>query len=190
MGPMTETKRGNRYLIVVSDYFTRWAEAYPVPNHTAAVIADKIVEEFLFRMGIPHQIHTDQGSEFDSELIKEVCRLLRVNKTRTTPYHPQSDGLVERANRTIGKMMAMACNQAHDNWDELVPYIMFAYRASIHATTKCTPNMLMLNREVNLPIDLIHPVPQGVGTMSHQICSMDERGHEVRGGLRPYSCKQ
>ena len=124
-------------------------------------MADILLEEFMFRYGIPHQIHSDQGSEFDSELIRELCKLLRIHKTRTTAYHPQSDGQVERANRTIKALLSSMVNDSMDDWDERLPYATFAYRTSTHATTKCTPNLLMLGREINLPIDLLHP-PEGI----------------------------
>ena len=169
MGPLPETDKGNKYILVISDYFTKWAEAYALPDHTAVTIADKLLEEFMFRFGIARQIHTDQGSEFDSDLVHEVCRLLRIKKTRTTAYRPQSDGLVERHNRTIQGMLQATVNEARDDWDNHLPYVMFAYRSSVHATTKCTPNLLMLNREAYLPIDLLQPPPEDPKCPSHYV---------------------
>ena len=158
MGPFKKSRRGNEYVLVVCDYFTKWTEAYSLRSHTAPIIADKLVEEFMFRFGVPHQLHSDQGADFDSDLIHEVCKLLRIHKTRTTAYHPQGNGLVERANRTIKKALQILVDETGMDWDDHLPYIMVAYRSSVHATTKCTPNLLMLNRETNLPIDLIHPI--------------------------------
>ena len=85
----------------------------------------------------------------------ERCKLLKMKKTRTTPYNPKSDGLVERFNRTVKQMLTMLVADAENDWDDHLPYVMMAYRASVHESTKCTPNLLMLNREVNLPIDLM-----------------------------------
>ena len=114
----------------------------------------------MFRFGFPHRLHFDQGSEFDSELVRDVYKLLSIHKTRTTAYHPQSDGQVERANRTVRSMLTALVNEARDDWDNHSPYILFAYRASVHSTTKCTPNLLMLNHETNLPINLMDPLPE------------------------------
>ena len=100
VGPLPITGDGNEYIVVLCDYFTKWVEAYAVPNHTALTVGDKIVNEFICRFGIPKQIHSDQGREFESELFSVLCEKLGVDKTRTTPYRPQSDGLVERYNRT------------------------------------------------------------------------------------------
>lgn len=79
---------GNQYIMVICDYFTKWVEAYPVPNHTAIVVSDKLVTEFFSRFGLPKQIHSDQGREFESELFSHLCKRLGVEKTRTTPYRP------------------------------------------------------------------------------------------------------
>jgi len=100
-GPLPVTKHGNKYILVVTDYFTRWVEAYSLPNQEATTMARVLVNEWISRYGAPDVIHSDQGKNFDSRLFKEVCHLLGIHKTRTTPYHPQSDGLVERFNRTL-----------------------------------------------------------------------------------------
>lgn len=155
MGPLPETDDGNQYIMVIGDYFTKWKEAYAIPNHTAMTVADKLVTEFICRFGTPNRIHTDQGREFESELFSEICKLLQVNKSRTTPYHPQSDGMVERYNQTVQTMLAMYVNENRSDWDDHLPYVMMAYRAATHESTKFTPNKLMFGREVSLPIDVI-----------------------------------
>ena len=101
LGPLPESENGNSYILVVSDYFTRWTEAYPIPNQEVTTVGRVITNEFFFRFSPPEQLHSDQGKQFESELIAEVRKLLGINKTRTTPYHPQSDGLVERFNHTF-----------------------------------------------------------------------------------------
>ena len=92
VGPFPESLAGNTYVLVVADYFTRWTEAYPIPNQEATVVARKLVDEFFCRFSPPEQLHSDQGRNFESEVISEVCKLLGVVKSRTTPYHPQLDG--------------------------------------------------------------------------------------------------
>lgn len=155
LGPLPKTENECEYIMVVSDYFTKWTEAYAIKNHTAYTVADVLVKEFISRFGIPRQLHSDQGREFESNLIAELCKLLQIRKTRTTPYNPKSDGLVERFNRTVQSMLTAFVNDARDDWDEHLPYVMMAYRASVQESTKCTPNLLMLGREVNLPVDLM-----------------------------------
>ena len=105
-GPWPMSQGGNKYVLVVSDYFTKWAEAYPMPDQEAKTVAEVFVKQFVARLGAPMIIHTDQGRNFESKLFKEMCHLLGVKKTRTTAFRPQSDGLVERLNRTLGTMIA------------------------------------------------------------------------------------
>ncbi len=106
LGPLPVSARGNKYIIVVIEYFTKWAEAYAVPNQTAGVTARWVVEEFCCRFGPPVTLHSDQGRNFQSGLFKEVVRLLGMAQTRTCPYNPKSDGMVERCNRTIEALLA------------------------------------------------------------------------------------
>jgi hypothetical protein len=101
IGPLPQTKRRNKYLLVFGDYFTRLKEAYPIPQQNAELIADKPVNEFISRFGVPLEIHTAQGRNFDGKLFAEICKLLETTKTRTTVYHPASNGMIERFNRTV-----------------------------------------------------------------------------------------
>ena len=110
LGPLPKTKDGNVYVLVASDYLTRWVEAYPIPNQEVVTVAKKLVDEMFCRFSTPEQLHSDQGCQFESELIAEVCRILKVHKTCTTPYHPQGDGLVERINRTLLNILATMTN--------------------------------------------------------------------------------
>ena len=98
MGPLPETSSGNRYVLVASDYFTRWVEAYGIPNQEAKTVADKLVGEMFCRFSPSYQLHSDQGKQFESNLMAEICGLLQIKKSQTTPYHPQGNGLVERFN--------------------------------------------------------------------------------------------
>ena len=106
VGPLTESEKGNYYIVVIGGYFSQWMEAFPVPNQEATTVAEKLVEEVFLRFLIPQQLHSDQGRQFESKIITEICRLLNINKTRTTPYHPQSNRLVERFNRILLDMLS------------------------------------------------------------------------------------
>ena len=101
LGPLPLTPHGNRYVLVVTDYFTKWTESYAIPNQEAATVAEKLVSEFVCRFGVPHELHSDQGTNFESKVMAEVCKLSDIKKTRPSPVHPQSDGQVERYNHTL-----------------------------------------------------------------------------------------
>ena len=125
---------------------------------------------WLPRYGFPLFLHSDQGKEFDNAMIHKLSELLVTVKTKTTPYHPRSDGLVERFNRTLLAMLAMFVSQEHDNWDDLLPFMMLAYNTTVHTTTGFTPYRLVFGDECNLPGNLVHrelradPPPGDPGT--------------------------
>ena len=155
LGPLPRTNNGNEYIIVCGCYYTKWKEAFAVPNQTAATVADKLVQEVFLRFGVPAQLHSDQGRNFESDLFKAICDLFGVEKTRTVPYNPKSDGMIERFNRTLATMLSMFVDENKTDWDDHLPYVMAAYRATQHKSTGVTPNLLMLNRELNFPLDLM-----------------------------------
>ncbi|PNF15527.1 hypothetical protein B7P43_G16595 [Cryptotermes secundus] len=103
-GPFPRSDQGNRYLLIAMDYFTKWPEVYAIPNQEASTIAEVLVANFFCRFGIPRELHSDQGRNFESQLLQEVLQRLGVSKTHTTPFHPQSDGMVERYAKTIGTL--------------------------------------------------------------------------------------
>jgi transposase InsO family protein len=105
------------------------------------------------------EIHSDQGSNFESQVFKEMCKLLGLHKTRTTSLRPQSDGMVERFNATIENMLASFVSENQKDWDEYICLLMMAYQVAVHETTKVSPYEMMFGRTINLPIDLVigHP---------------------------------
>ena len=116
LGPLPETEQGNKYILVIGDYFTKWKEAYPLPNMEAMTVARRLVSEFMCHFGVPEQLHSDQGRNFESGVIKGICELLQVRKTRTTPYHPQSDGMIERFNKTLLNLLSTAVSENEHDW--------------------------------------------------------------------------
>ncbi|KAL5475516.1 hypothetical protein EMCRGX_G025342 [Ephydatia muelleri] len=156
LGPLPESGNGNSYILVVGDYFTRWMEAYPIQNQEAVTVAQKLVDEIFCRFSVPEQLHSDQGRQFESAVIKEICNLLHIEKTRTTAYHPQSDGLVEQFNRTLLSMLT-TCGRSHPfEWEDHIRKVCFAYNTSVQATTGYSPFFLMFGRQARLPIDLMY----------------------------------
>ena len=162
LGELPITERGNRYILVVGDYFTKWTECYVMPNMEASTVASILVEQVVSRFGIPYFIHSDQGRQFESKLFSEMCKLLQITKIRTTPYHPKSDGMVERFNKTLTAMLSAFVNENHTKWDEQLQSVMMAYRSTEHETTGLTPNMCMLGRETTCPLDIMYEMPPAI----------------------------
>ncbi len=154
LGELPETSAGNKYILVVADYFTKWTQAFAVKDIMAQTCADVLVNEFFTLWGAPSYLHSDQGRNFESNLFAEVCNILGVKKTRTTSYRPCSDGLVERMNRTLLAMLKSTVESDYE-WDQALPFVMSAYRTSVHESTGMTPFRLVMGREMTLPIDLI-----------------------------------
>ena len=154
IGPLPRSRAGHRYVLVVCDYATRYPEAVALRTIDAEAVAEELVKIFS-RVGIPKEILTDQGSNFTSQLLVEVYRLLHVNAIRTSPYHPQTDGVVERFNQTLkGMLRKTACEEGKD-WDRYIPYVLFAYREVPQETTGFSPFELLYGREVRGPLDVL-----------------------------------
>ncbi|KAL5474064.1 hypothetical protein EMCRGX_G028638, partial [Ephydatia muelleri] len=125
-------------------------------------VAKCLVNEFICRFGVPEQLHSDQGRNFESKVIKNICDLLQIRKTRTSPYHSQSDGLVERFNRTLLNLLSIAVVDAERDWDVQLPLLMFAYRTSMHETNGVISFEMMFGREVVLPEHLMFNLPVNI----------------------------
>ena len=111
----------------------------PVLNQETRTIAETLVDKVFLRFSAPEQLHSDQGRQFESQLLSEVCKLMHIHKTRTTPYHPQSDGLVERFNRTMLAMLATCAKDNPLDWEKHVRKVCMAYNTSVQASTGYTP---------------------------------------------------
>ncbi|CAG2213150.1 unnamed protein product [Mytilus edulis] len=142
LGELPETESGNTYILVVSDYYTKWTESFAMPNMEAKTVAKIIVEEVIVRFGVPHWIIQIKAGNLKDCLFQEMGCILDIKKTRTTPYHQN------------------LMNQR--DWDEYIPFVMMAYRASEHETTGQTPNSLMLGRELSTPLDIMYEMPPSV----------------------------
>lgn len=116
-------------------------------------------EDYICYHGVPHSLHTDQGCQFDSEIIKCLCSSLGVNETRTSPYHVISDRMVERANTSIKNQLAKYLCSKGGDWDEHITQVEFAYNTHVHSSTNFTPFFLVHGREAHLPADLLLGAP-------------------------------
>ena len=125
-----KSRKGNQYTVVFVDYLTKWPEVFAVPDQSSATIARLLVEEIVSRHGVPSEILSDRGRAFLSGLMRELETLLGFHKVNTSAYHPQTDGLVERYNRTLTAMLSKTVEKTGLDWDERLPYVLFTYRAS------------------------------------------------------------
>ncbi|CAC5421923.1 unnamed protein product [Mytilus coruscus] len=156
LGPLPTTPRGNKFILTVTDYFTKWVEVFPVKDQTAVVCAQLILNEVICRFGSPLAIHSDQGRAYESQIFQELCKILEIRKTRTSPRNPKCNGQTERFNRSIISMIKSYLRGEQTNWDMNLGCLAGAYRASPNESTCLTPNILMLGREVRLPYELLH----------------------------------
>jgi len=167
LGPLPRTDKGSRYILVIMDYFTKWPEALPIPDQEAATVAEEFVKHWVSRFGVPLLLHSDQGTKFNSSLFQELCRLLGTQKTRTSPLHPQSDGMVERFNRTILNHLLFVSRNQND-WDMHLPMFLLAYRSATHEATGWTPSEMLFGRSPRLPCDLLFGKPSDAPSSPNQ----------------------
>ena len=144
---------GNQYALVIMDYLTKWPEVFAISDQSAATIAKVLVEEIVSRHGVPAEILSDRGRAFLSGLMKNVELLLGFHKVNTTTYHPQTDGLVERFNRTLTTMLAKTVEKGGKDWDKHLPFVLFAYRACVQESTRESPFYLLYGRDPRLPTE-------------------------------------
>ena len=154
VGPLPETESGNKWLLVITDYLTKWVEAFPTKDAKANTVAKILIKEIICRHGAPKKLLTDQGRQFVSNLLAKVCEYFNTKKINTTSYHPQCNGLTERFNGTLCSMIASYCNEKQEDWDEFIDVCLFAYRTSKQETVGETPFRLLYGRDVNLPADI------------------------------------
>ncbi len=159
LGPLPISDNGMKYILLVQDQFTKWIECFALPDQTAATVAHKIVFEYISRFGTPLTIHSDQGTNYESQLFQQICSLLEVNKVHCTPFHPQANGSVEAFNKTLLDMISMYVNKHQRDWDKYLPLLTSAYRSCEHASTGYSPNMMFLGRETYQPVEVLFGEP-------------------------------
>ena len=155
LGPFPPSESGNRYILLMVDQFTKWVEIHPIPDQTAERMARIAVDQFFSRFGAPLQIHTDQGKNFDGHVMKALCSLYCITKTRTTPYHPSSNGQAEHYNRLLLQLIRCFWRAREKTWDADLQLLAGAIRAMKNRTTGFSANMMMLGTEVSQPIDVL-----------------------------------
>lgn len=142
-------------VLVLTDHFTKLAHAFPCTNQTAKQVAKKLWDHVFCVYGFPDRIHSDQGANFESELIAELLSLAGVSKSHTTAYHPMGNGGTERFNRTLGNMLRSIPLKEKHKWPQQIQTLTFAYNAIVHETTGYAPFQLMFGRIPRLPVDVM-----------------------------------
>ena len=155
IAPLPRSSSGHEWLLEVSDYFTKFAQVYPVRNTTSVTLANRVMDEYICRFGCFESLHSDQGANVDGAVFRVLCDLIYAAKTRTTPYHPQGDGQVDRLNKAIVKILSKLIEEQQRDWAAYVPKALLAYNSSVHDSTGYTPFRLMFGREACLPIDVV-----------------------------------
>lgn len=153
VGPLPKTKRGNTHIVVATEYLTKWPEARAIPNAKASSVVSFFYEDIICRHGCPKVLLTDRGTHFVNEMLDSLCIELGVKHKLSTAYHPQTNGLVERFNRTLCEALAKYANEHKDDWDVYLTSVLFAYRTKRHDTTRHEPFYLMYGRDAVLPIE-------------------------------------
>ena len=168
--PLTQQK--NRYILVITDICTKWTEAIALPNQEACSNTKAFVDTFVSQWGTPLQVHSDQGCNFEAKIFQEMCTYLQIEKTRSTSLRPQANGSVERFNKTLIKMLSMYCQSDQTKWDQYLQQVMMAYRSSVNSSTGKTPNLMVLGREVVLPMQAVVGKPS-----SNEVDNVDVDGY-------------
>ena len=150
---------GNRFILSVIDHLTRFLVLIPIKSKEASVVVRHLIDRVFSVFGPPETLHSDQGKEFENQLVKELQSVFGYKKTRTAAYRPQGNSVLERVHSTVHNMLAMYSNLACDNWAELLPFVQLAHNTAYSKTLEETPHYLVFGRAATLPVELILGVP-------------------------------
>jgi cleavage and polyadenylation specificity factor subunit 1 len=159
VGPLTPSKNGTCYLLTMIDRFSRWLEVAPLRNISAQACADAFLFTWVSRFGVPETIVSDQGTQFESALFHNMLDALGIKRLRSTAYHPQTNGAVERSHRTLKNALRTLCSEGAD-WEEKLPLALLSLRTTISSPTQTPPCKLILGTDLSLPDDYLVPRPR------------------------------
>jgi transposase InsO family protein len=151
VGPLTQTSENNKYLLTFQGELPKYTVAAPIPQQDAMTVGRVFVEEIVLKFGIHQVILTDQGSNFLSNLFTNVCKLLRIKRIKTNPYHPQINRALERRHRVLVEYLQCYILEDQTDWDKWIPYATFVFNTTPHSSTGFTPHVLLIGRKPNIP---------------------------------------
>eukprot|EP01088_Endostelium_zonatum_P003707 TRINITY_DN1489_c0_g2_i2.p2 TRINITY_DN1489_c0_g2~~TRINITY_DN1489_c0_g2_i2.p2 ORF type:complete len:697 (-),score=184.40 TRINITY_DN1489_c0_g2_i2:4878-6656(-) len=154
VGPLAETKNGNKYILTFMDYFSRWPEAIAMKEVTTENVAQVYLDKIICRYGCPRILLTDRGSQFTSKLFDQVNKLLKTKHRTTTAYHPQTNGVIEKFHESLVGAIKFLCASNEENWDEFIDISLFIFRTSVNKTIGKTPFETLYGFKASLPSDI------------------------------------
>jgi transposase InsO family protein len=177
-----KSPRGNRYILVIIDHFSRYCVAMAVKNQTAETLAEAFFLHWVMQFGCPMRVHTDQGANFESSLFAaELCQRCHIAKSRTMSYHPQSNGACERMNRPLLRLLETSVYECPTDWDLLLPEVTFAYNTTPHRSTQRSPYSVLFGDEARLPCEFLlgsppdaEPVNEFVANLIRRVANISE----------------
>ncbi|MEW8545658.1 MAG: DDE-type integrase/transposase/recombinase, partial [Candidatus Thiodiazotropha sp.] len=176
---LERSKGGYENILVITDHFSRYAQAIPTRNQTARTTARVLFDNFFVHYGFPAKLHSDKGANFESMVIRRLCNITGMRKSRTTPYHPMGNGMVERFNKTLLNMLGTLNYKQKSDWKSHVPTLCHAYNAATHDSTGYVPFFLMFGRHPRLAVDAF----LGLRPAEHQVSSHDDYAKKLKSRL-------
>ena len=150
-----EPAHGKENVLVMTDIFTKFTRAVPTKDQKADTVANVLLTEWFCVYGVPERLHSDQGRNFESDVICQLCKLYQISRSRTTPYHPEGNAQCERFNRTLHNLLKSLSPDKKKHWPKYLPELVFSYNVSQNSTTGYSPYYLLFGRSPKLPIDFL-----------------------------------
>ena len=174
---LEKSSDGKENLLVVTDVFSKFTQAYPTVDQKATTVAQILTEQWFYTYGVPQRIHSDQGRQFEGELFKRLCQLYGIHKSRTSPYHPEGNGQCERFNRTLHNLLRTLPSEKKKRWPTHLPHVLFAYNTTVHQSTGFSPYELMFGRKPILPLDSLLGTVDSPSEMTSEEWVREHREH-------------